>query len=131
MRGGPSRPARDHDTDNRNSSFVGKLAKKKSFLANGPPGRADFPFRGREIGEWSFFAGHFVSCVLVLDSGVKVTGSIPTGGILAQTCECVNALRVMHLNVRRHLISFRGDRTWADFPTYRTLNQQGNTCGRT
>ena len=55
-------------------------------------------FKRVKLGEFPPRA-HFVRCVMVWASGVKVLGSIPTGDILAQMCECVNALRVMHLHI--------------------------------
>ena len=36
----------------------------------------------------------------VLAEGVVVSGSIPTGGALARTCEFVNALRIAHLHIQ-------------------------------
>ena len=40
------------------------------------------------IGVFVFRPGHFVGCVMVWAAGVKVAGSVPTGGILAKMCEC-------------------------------------------
>ena len=51
--------------------------------------------------EGFFLSAHFVSCVRV---GSKASGSIQIGGILAQMCECVGALRVTHLHMRQNLI---------------------------
>ena len=63
---------------------------------------------------------------------VNVSGSIPSGDILAKMCGRVNALRVMHLHIRRRVIfSLCGDRTCADFPKVGTLNQLANQSFRT
>ena len=73
------------------------------------------------LGRFVFLA-HFVSCLRVWDKGVKVAGSGPAGGILAQMCECVIALRVTHLHIRQQVISICGDRTWVDARKNRKLN---------
>ena len=43
--------------------------------------------------------------VSVLTSWEIDPGSSPTCGILSQICECLNALRVMHLHTHHHLIA--------------------------
>ena len=46
---------------------------------------------------------YFVSFLMVWAAGVNVLGPRPTGGILAQMCECVNSLHCAHLHIRRHI----------------------------
>ena len=68
---------------------------------------------------------------MVWATGVKVAVSSPKGGILEHMCECVSALRVMHLRVRLRLISPLRARNLTDCPTIRTLNQLENQSVRT
>ena len=55
-------------------------------------------------------SAHFVSCVMVWAAYVEVAGSSPSGGILAQMCECVISLsvrlRVLCLLVVRFRVLF-------------------------
>ena len=64
--------------------------------------------------------GHFVSCVMVWAAGAKVVGSRPTGGILAQMCEC--ACNASTHSIVRNLPPF-GARTWVARPAVRNLTQ--------
>ena len=50
----------------------------------------------------------FVCCAAVWATGSNVAGSIPTGGILTQMCECVNSLRVAHLHMSDVIIPLWG-----------------------
>ena len=62
----------------------------------------------------------------------KVVGSIPTCGILAQMCEFVNALRVMHLPIHSPRNSPSSGIEHVPIPhTARTLNQLENQSART
>ena len=71
----------------------------------------------------AFLTDCFSIYVIVLPSGKATQVRPPAGGILAQMCERVNALRVTHLHTHHRLISLCGERTCADRPTARTHNR--------
>ena len=80
----------------------------------------------------AFFLAHFESCVRVWDKGVMVAGSSPTCGVLAQMCEGVISLRVMHLHGRQRLIFPLMGLNMGRFPhTCRKINHPANQSVRT
>ena len=81
---------------------VANIAKSPMCSEPGPPGR-------------------LVSCASVYSTRAKVSGSIPTGGILSQVRACVISFRFAHF--AHSLTAQFGPcvaRTWVDGPRFRT-----------